>query len=119
MFWSLISLVVISITLLATSGKTTGTYVFTTFDNTTVWTSGVACLLGMMQSALSLIGLDAATHMSEEMPHPGRDTPRAMVLSIVIGGVTYVKIPKQQRPVLIILQRLRISTCSPLLPCRY
>jgi len=44
----------------------------------------------MLQSALSLIGSDAATHMSEEMPRPTRDTPKAMVYSIVVGGVTYV-----------------------------
>jgi len=87
-FWSLLSLVVIGTTLLATSGKTNGTYVFTGFENKSGWGSGVACVLGMMQPALALIGSDAATHMSEEMPYPGRDTPRAMVLSIVMGGIT-------------------------------
>ncbi len=88
MFWSLLSLAVIAVTLLATSRKTNSTYVFTGFGNTSGWDSGVACILGMMQPALALIGSDAATHMSEEMPFPGRDTPRAMVFSIAIGGIT-------------------------------
>jgi amino acid transporter len=79
---------VISITLLATSKKTSAKYVFTGFDNTTGWTSGIACTLGVVQSALSLIGCDAATHMAEEMPHPARDTPKAMVYSVLMGGVT-------------------------------
>ncbi len=75
-------------TLLATSRKTEAKYVFTNFENITGWGNGVSWILGMLQSALSLIGSDAATHMSEEMPHPAKDTPRAMVYSIIVGGVT-------------------------------
>lgn len=88
--WSLACLVVISITLLATSKKTSATFVFTSFENTTGWGSGIGCILGIIQSALALIGSDAATHMSEEMPHPSRDTPKAMIYSVAIGGITYV-----------------------------
>jgi choline transport protein len=86
--WSLLSFVVISITLLATSKKTDAAFVFAGFENVTGWGSGMAGILGIMQSALSLIGSDAATHMSEEMPDPARDTPRAMVYSVVMGGAT-------------------------------
>ncbi|KAH8587349.1 amino acid/polyamine transporter I [Bisporella sp. PMI_857] len=86
--WSLLSFAAISITLLATSNKTSAKYVFTGSDNSTGWSSGISCILGMVQSALSLIGSDAATHMSEEMPNPSRDTPRAMMYSVAIGGIT-------------------------------
>ncbi|KAG4411404.1 hypothetical protein IFR04_015462 [Cadophora malorum] len=88
MIWSLLCFGILSVTLLATSKKTSATYVFTGFSNTTGWPSGISWILGMLQSALSLIGSDAATHMSEEMPRPTRDTPKAMVYSIVVGGVT-------------------------------
>ncbi|CZS96131.1 uncharacterized protein RAG0_05572 [Rhynchosporium agropyri] len=68
--------------------RTDATYVFAGFSNTTGWPSGISWILGMLQSVLSLIGSDAATHMSEEMPRPTLDTPKAMVYSIVVGGIT-------------------------------
>ena len=40
--------------------------------------------------SLSLIGYDAITHMTEEMPRPTRDAPLAMLMCVAIGGVTYV-----------------------------
>ncbi|KAH7390440.1 choline transport protein [Cadophora sp. MPI-SDFR-AT-0126] len=88
MMWSLPCFGNISVTLLAISKKTDATYVFTGFSNSTGWPSGISWILGMGQSALSLIGSDAATHMSEEMSRPTRDTAKAMVYSIVVGGIT-------------------------------
>jgi choline transport protein len=87
-YWSVLGVVVISITLLATSQKSSPKFVFTEFNNETGWTPGVAWMLGLLQSALSLIGFDASTHMAEEMPNPARDTPLAMVYTIMVGGVT-------------------------------
>lgn len=55
-YWSLISVVVISIVLLATSPKTDAEFVFTNFSNTTGWSDGTAWMLGLLQSALSFIG---------------------------------------------------------------
>jgi choline transport protein len=40
--------------------------------------------------SLSLIGFDAITHMTEEMPRPTRDAPIAMMMCVAIGGVTYI-----------------------------
>jgi len=80
--------VVISITLLATSSKNNAKFVFTNFSNSTGWVDGMAWILGLLQSALSLIGFDAAAHMTEEMPRPSEDAPRAMVYAIGVGGVT-------------------------------
>ena len=88
MVWSILAVVVISITLLATAPKNSGKFVFTNFNNETGWSDGVSWILGLLQSALSLIGFDAATHMAEEMPQPSRDVPRAMLYAIVVGGVT-------------------------------
>ncbi|WYZ36003.1 hypothetical protein EsH8_X_000650 [Colletotrichum jinshuiense] len=88
LYWSLLSVVVISIVLLATSPKTDAEYVFTNFSNTTGWSDGTAWMLGLLQSALSLIGFDAVAHMTEEMPNPSKDAPQAMVGAVLVGGTT-------------------------------
>jgi amino acid transporter len=87
-YWSLFGVVIISIVLLSMSEKTSAEFVFTNYDNETGWSDGMAWILGLLQSALSLIAFDVVLHMTEEMPNPSRDAPRAMMYSIVIGGVT-------------------------------
>lgn len=91
--WSILAVIVISITLLSTAPKSSAKFVFTNFNNETGWSNGVSWILGLLQSALSLIGFDAATHMAEEMPRPSTDVPRAMLYAIGVGGVTYVSLP--------------------------
>ncbi|KAF9875142.1 amino acid permease [Colletotrichum karsti] len=88
LYWSLLSVVVISIVLLATSPKTDAEFVFTNFSNTTGWSDGTAWMLGLLQSALSLIGFDAVAHMVEEMPRPQTDAPQAMIGAVLVGGTT-------------------------------
>jgi choline transport protein len=87
-YHSVIACIVISITILATGDKTSANFVFTNFANETGWSDGVSWILGLLQSALSLIGYDVVMHMTEEMPKPTSDAPKAIVLSIVVGGVT-------------------------------
>jgi choline transport protein len=87
-YWSVLAVVIISIILLSMSPKTDARQVFTEFSNETGWPDGVAWILGLLQSALSLIGFDVVLHLTEEMPNPSRDAPRAMMLAIVIGGIT-------------------------------
>ncbi|KAK0369108.1 choline transport protein [Colletotrichum limetticola] len=88
MFWSILGVIIISIILLSLHDKTNADYVFTSFNNETGWPDSIAWVLGLLQSALSLIGFDVILHMMEEMPNPSRDAPRAMIYSIVVGGVT-------------------------------
>ncbi|KAH7150224.1 amino acid/polyamine transporter I [Dactylonectria estremocensis] len=88
LLWSILGVVIIGIVLLAMSKKTDATYVFTDFNNETGWSDGMAWVLGLLQSALSLIGFDVVLHMAEEMPNPARDAPRAMIYAIAVGGVT-------------------------------
>ena len=47
---------------------TNAEFVFTDFQNEVGWSDGMAWILGLLQSALSLIGYDAVFHMVEEMP---------------------------------------------------
>lgn len=84
----MLGVVIIGIVLLAMSKKSDASFVFTHFDNQTGWSDGMAWILGLLQSALSLIGFDVVLHMAEEMPNPAKDAPRAMVYAIAVGGVT-------------------------------
>lgn len=70
------------------SSKTNADYVFTDFSNETGWSDGMAWIMGLLQSALSLIGFDVVLHMTEEMPNPSHDAPRAMMYAIAVGGAT-------------------------------
>lgn len=79
---------VTSIVLLVKSSKTNVEFVFTNFNNETHWPDGVAWILDLLQSALSLTGFDVVLHMTEEMPNPRRDAPRALIYAIAVGGVT-------------------------------
>ncbi|KAH8691560.1 amino acid/polyamine transporter I [Talaromyces proteolyticus] len=88
LYWSILAVAVISIVLLATSSKTDAEFVFTRFQNETGWPDGIAWILGLLQSALSLIGFDACLHMTEEMPNPSKDAPRAILYAVAVGGVT-------------------------------
>ncbi|KAI0454355.1 choline transport protein [Xylaria acuta] len=90
LYWSILAVVIISIVLLATSDKNDARFVFTDFQNETGWPDGLAWILGLLQSALSLIGFDAALHMTEEMPNPAVDAPRAILYAVGVGGVTGV-----------------------------
>ncbi|KAJ4007901.1 hypothetical protein NW766_009713 [Fusarium irregulare] len=88
LYWSILSVFVASVVLLSTSDKTSPEFVFATFQNETGWNDGIAWILGLLQSALSLIGYDAVLHMTEEMPTPSRDAPLAMVYAVGVGGTT-------------------------------
>ncbi|KAJ6787247.1 hypothetical protein PWT90_06825 [Aphanocladium album] len=88
LYWSILGALVLSIVLLATCPKTDAKYVFTDFRNETNWPDGIAWILGLLQSALSLTAFDVVLHMTEEMPNPRRDAPRALIYAIAVGGVT-------------------------------
>lgn len=88
MYWSVLGVIVISAVILATSDKNSAKFVFTDFANEVGYSDGVAWILGLLQSALSLIGYDVVMHMTEEMPTPRKDAPQAILLSILVGGTT-------------------------------
>ena len=87
-FWSLTGAVVIIITCLATASPNfqSGDFVFGKFLNQTGWNNGVAWILGLLQSSFGLTGYDAVSHMVEEMPRPGVNAPRTMILAVCIGA---------------------------------
>jgi choline transport protein len=54
-------------------------------NNLTGWSSGVAFLLGVLNGAFTIGTPDSITHLSEELPNPRKDVPRAMLLQIGTG----------------------------------
>ena len=63
-------------------------FVFWGWLNRTGWSDGVAFFMGLVQAAYSLTGYDCVIHMVEEIPSPGRNAPKAMYLSVILGAVT-------------------------------
>ncbi|CEQ42615.1 SPOSA6832_04457 [Sporobolomyces salmonicolor] len=86
--WSLVGALVIIITCLACASPNyqTGTFVFGTYLNQSGWNNGVAYILGLLQSSFGLIGIDALSHMVEEVPQPHINIPNAMLLAVTIGA---------------------------------
>ncbi|OJJ42864.1 hypothetical protein ASPZODRAFT_104610 [Penicilliopsis zonata CBS 506.65] len=83
------SFLVVMITLLATNDhKQSASFVFTEFENLTGWGSGMAAILGILQSCFGMCCYDAPSHMTEEMKSAAKEAPRAIVLSVVLGCIT-------------------------------
>lgn len=74
LYWSVGGCAIISVVLLACTGSrnnfASADFVFTSFSNETGYSNGISWILGLLQSALSLIGYDVVLHMTEEMPTP-------------------------------------------------
>ncbi|PWY89149.1 choline transporter [Aspergillus heteromorphus CBS 117.55] len=55
---------------------------------TTGWNDGTAWMLGVMNAMYAIAGTDAAIHISEELPQPGRLVPQAMIMSVLLSLAT-------------------------------
>jgi choline transport protein len=78
---------VITVTVLAEAQpKQSAKFVFTDFENFSGWENNViAFITGFINANYSFSCLDAATHISEEIPHPERNIPKALLMIPVIG----------------------------------
>ncbi|GAD94154.1 amino acid permease, putative [Paecilomyces variotii No. 5] len=64
-------------------------FVFRTWINNTGWENNVMCFItGLVNPLYSLSGLDGITHITEEMPNPGRNAPLALACTLSIAFVT-------------------------------
>ncbi|KAA8904970.1 amino acid/polyamine transporter I [Sphaerosporella brunnea] len=90
LYVSLVSFVTITVTVLAKSSpKREAKFVFATFVNNTGWESGaIAFIVGLINPNWSFSCLDSATHLAEEVPHPERNIPFAIMGTIAIGFFT-------------------------------
>ncbi|KAF5572236.1 choline transporter [Fusarium pseudocircinatum] len=91
-FWASVVGIIVSITtvLAVSDTKQTPRAVFLNFVNLTGWNDGVAFLLAVSQSGFGFGCIDAATHISEELPNPDKNVPRAMYLTLLMGLGTSV-----------------------------
>ena len=90
LYTSLISFAVILITVPAKAPThETARFVFASFVNTTGWRqSGIAFIVGLINTNWAFACLDCATHMAEEVPRPERVIPIAIMGTIGIGFTT-------------------------------
>ncbi|KAF2655481.1 amino acid transporter [Lophiostoma macrostomum CBS 122681] len=64
-------------------------FVFATFINNTGWAEGgIAFIVGLVNTNWSFACLDCATHLAEEVHHPERMIPIAIMGTVAIGFVT-------------------------------
>ncbi|RAL04575.1 choline transporter [Aspergillus ibericus CBS 121593] len=52
------------------------------------WNDGTAWMLGVMNAMYAITGTDAAIHISEELPQPGKRVPQAMIMSVFLSLAT-------------------------------
>ncbi|KAJ3533078.1 hypothetical protein NM208_g8149 [Fusarium decemcellulare] len=62
--------------------------VFTDFYNVSGWSDGVSFLIGLNGLNWGFSCLDAIVHISEEIPRPSTNVPKALMLTIAVGFVT-------------------------------
>ena len=63
-------------------------FVWSAWSNKAGWPSGVSFLTGVLNGAFAIGTPDAVTHMSEELPNPARDLPRAIAAQISLGTLS-------------------------------
>lgn len=83
-----VGFVVSFIVLGAMAEKNSAHFVFVETSNQTGWENdGVAWMVGLISSVYPFLGYDAACHLAEEIPHPSRNVPLAIMGSISINGL--------------------------------
>ncbi|KAJ5128303.1 hypothetical protein N7448_002021 [Penicillium atrosanguineum] len=89
LMWNIVSFFIVIITLLATNdNKQDASFVFQDFQNMTGFGASMATIIGILQSFFGMCCYDAPSHMTEEMTHPSRDAPKAILLAVAMGAVT-------------------------------
>ncbi|PBP28132.1 GABA permease [Diplocarpon rosae] len=85
-YWTSASVLIIVVTILVMADdRRSAEFVFTHFDaSASGWPSGWAWFVGLLQAAC--YGMVAS--MCEEVQNPGREVPKAMVLSVAAAGFT-------------------------------
>ncbi|KAM6522917.1 hypothetical protein FALCPG4_012530 [Fusarium falciforme] len=91
---SMVGFVGFVIALLARSPKADAAFVFKDIVNETGYsTAAMAVVLGLYNSMVAFICLDAACHMAEELPHPAVQIPRVLYITMATQftvGVVYI-----------------------------
>ncbi|KAM0424457.1 hypothetical protein ACHAPT_010381 [Fusarium lateritium] len=91
-FWvSLTGFIASMVTLLTVSDdKQSSSAVFKEYKNVSGWSNGWSMIIGITSCLWAYSGVDAPTHLAEEVPNPSRNVPRAIFLTIGLGITTVV-----------------------------
>ena len=91
---------IVTIIVLAAMPKShaSSSFVWSDWQNNTGWGSGLAFLTGVLNGAFTIGTPDAVTHMSEEVPHPRKDLPRAIAAQIILGSISKLNIGSYSAP---------------------
>lgn len=63
-------------------------FVWSEWNNQAGWPNGVTFLTGVLNGAFTIGTPDAVTHMSEELPNPRRDMPKAIAAQLLLGTIS-------------------------------
>lgn len=86
---SIVGFVASLVTLLSVQEtKQSADFVFTNYRNVAGWGDGWAAVIGLTGCLWAYSGVDAPTHVSEEVPNPSRNIPIAIITTMVLGIVT-------------------------------
>ncbi|KIS69460.1 uncharacterized protein UMAG_02791 [Mycosarcoma maydis] len=92
LLWSVIGAVVVFVVCLAVPSaqghRSSASFIFTDFVNLTGWPDGVAWMIGLITAQYSLVGVDGASHVIDEIDRPHINAPKAMILACLIGGIS-------------------------------
>ncbi|KAF5254436.1 hypothetical protein FANTH_694 [Fusarium anthophilum] len=91
-FWlSIIGFIASLATLLAVQEvKQPSKFVFAEFTNVSGWTDGCAAMIGLASCLWAYCGIDAPSHLSEEVDNPSRNIPIAIGATIILGIITVI-----------------------------
>ncbi|KAI1031718.1 hypothetical protein LB504_000061 [Fusarium proliferatum] len=91
-FWlSIIGFIASLATLLAVQEvKQPSKFVFTEFTNVSGWTDGWAAMIGLASCLWAYCGIDAPSHLSEEVDNPNRNIPIAIGATIILGIISVI-----------------------------
>ena len=87
--WNVCGFLIIIITILATNDhKQPASFVFADFVNFSGFGPAYTAMVGLLNTAFGMCCYDAPAHMTEEIKHARKQAPRAIILSVYIGGIT-------------------------------
>ena len=81
-------IIVLVVSLARASPKRSSEFVWTTWVNNTGWSDGVCFIVGLLSPSFMYSGIDATLHLAEEVTHPTKTVPRAVMASVIIGFCT-------------------------------
>ncbi|OQD82288.1 hypothetical protein PENANT_c022G00418 [Penicillium antarcticum] len=92
LFWcSFIGFLASLVTVLATQKhRQTATEIFIHYDNPSGWNDPTAFIIGLGTCMYAYLAIDGATHIAEEVPSPGRNVPKAMGVTMLVGMITVI-----------------------------